>query len=140
MERTRRAGPGQPGVDLAAGLNEYLDNLTFPATQGKGALTTLPRRSFQLSNLISLNLLLIFLPLALLGRALQWGDPVLFIMAALAIVPLSGLLGEATEVLAARLGQRAGGLINATLGNAAGLMITVFALRAGLLELVRASI
>jgi Ca2+:H+ antiporter len=50
------------------------------------------------------------------------------------------LIGESTEALAVKLGPRAGGLINATLGNAAELIITIFALREGLLELVKASI
>ncbi len=59
---------------------------------------------------------------------------------ALAVVPLSGLLGEATEELADRAGPRIGALLNATLGNAAELNITVLAIHEGLLELVRASI
>src|SRR6185436_374291 len=89
---------------------------------------------------LTLNILLIFIPIALIGRIAKWGDAVIFVAAALAILPLSGLIGQATEVLAAKLGQRLGGLINATLGNAAELIITIFALRAGLTELVRASI
>src|SRR5579859_1636796 len=85
-------------------------------------------------------MLLVFLPIALLGRALDWGNVVIFMASALAIVPLSDLLGDATEIIAAKLGQRLGGLVNATLGNAAELIITIFALRAGLIDLVKASI
>jgi Ca2+:H+ antiporter len=92
------------------------------------------------SNLLSLKLLLIFLPIALLGRALGWSDTIVFTASGLAIVPLSDLLGESTETLSMKLGQRLGGLINATLGNAAELIITIFALHAGLTELVKASI
>jgi Ca2+:H+ antiporter len=55
-------------------------------------------------------------------------------------VPLAGIIGEATEELAMRTGPRVGGLLNATLGNAAELIITFFAIRAGLLDLVKASI
>ncbi len=84
--------------------------------------------------------LLIFIPIAVLGKFLHWNDVVVFAASALAIVPLAGLLGDATEVLAAHAGPRLGGLINATMGNAAELIITVFAIRAGLLELVKASI
>jgi Ca2+:H+ antiporter len=63
-----------------------------------------------------------------------------FVFAALAVIPLADLIGEATEELAAHTGPKIGGLLNATLGNAAELIITIFALREGLVELVRASI
>jgi Ca2+:H+ antiporter len=89
---------------------------------------------------LNLNLLLIFLPISLLARLLNWGDLFVFVASALAIIPLSGLLGGATEALAAKLGQRIGGLLNATLGNAAELIITIFALSAGLTDLVKASL
>ena len=87
-----------------------------------------------------LNLLLIFAPLAILADLLH-GSPVLvFAFAALGVIPLAGLIGEATEELATHTGPRLGGLLNATLGNTAELIITIFAIRAGLLELVKASI
>lgn len=95
---------------------------------------------FKLSSLFQVNTLLIFLPITLLLRAGQAGDVVIFGAAALAIIPLAGLIGTATEAVAAKLGPGLGGLINATLGNAAELIITIFALRAGLVELVKASI
>jgi Ca2+:H+ antiporter len=63
-----------------------------------------------------------------------------FAAAALGVVPLAALIGEATENLAAHTGPRLGGFLNATLGNAAELIITFFAIRAGLLDLVKASI
>jgi Ca2+:H+ antiporter len=63
-----------------------------------------------------------------------------FGLSALAIVPLSAVLGRATEELAARAGPTIGGLLNATLGNLAELIIAALALNAGLLDLVKASI
>ena len=87
-----------------------------------------------------INYLLIFLPVALLGEWLGWGDTAVFFTAALAIVPLAGVMGEATEVIAAKSGPQIGGLLNASLGNAAELIITLVAIRAGALELVKASI
>lgn len=84
--------------------------------------------------------LLIFLPVAVLAELLHWPPLVIFAASALAVVPLAGLLGEATEVLADKIGPRFGGLLNATLGNAAELIITIIAIRAGQLTLVRASI
>ena len=87
-----------------------------------------------------INLLLIFAPIAILGELLHWSPNLLFITSALAVIPAAGLLGEATEELATHTGPRVGGLLNATLGNAAELIISIFAIRAGLLELVKASI
>ena len=87
-----------------------------------------------------LNLLLLFAPVAILGRLLGWLPTLLFIASALAVIPTAGILGHATEELAVRTGPRLGGFLNATLGNAAELIITLFAIRAGLLDLVKASI
>ncbi|MBS1245649.1 MAG: Ca(2+)/H(+) antiporter [Chloroflexi bacterium] len=84
--------------------------------------------------------LLVFVPVAILAELLHGGALLVFVTSALAVIPLAGLMGEATEVLAERTGPRLGGLLNATLGNAAELIITIFAIRAGLLELVKASI
>ena len=63
-----------------------------------------------------------------------------FVLACIAIVPLAGLLGLATEKLAARVGEGIGGFLNATLGNAAELIIALVALRAGMLDVVKASL
>jgi Ca2+:H+ antiporter len=63
-----------------------------------------------------------------------------FIASALAILPLAGWMGRATEQLAERLGEGIGGLLNATFGNAAELIIALVALRAGLHDVVKASI
>lgn len=84
--------------------------------------------------------LLVFVPVGLASEYL--GGPVLltFGAAALGVVPLAGIIGDATENLAARTGPRVGGFLNATLGNAAELIIAIFAIRAGLLPLVKASI
>jgi Ca2+:H+ antiporter len=87
-----------------------------------------------------LNWLLIFLPLAALLQATTAGPVWVLAASALAMVPLAGLIGESTEALAHHTGPRLGGLLNATLGNAAELIISVVAIREGLLELVKASI
>lgn len=63
-----------------------------------------------------------------------------FFMACLSIIPLAGLMGEATETLACYVGEKVGGFLNATFGNATELLITIFALRAGLTDVVKASI
>ena len=84
--------------------------------------------------------LLLFLPMTLGAELLHWSPLAIFILACLAIIPMAAYIGEATESLAHFTGPRIGGLLNATLGNAAELIITIAAIRAGLLELVKASI
>ncbi|OGO26587.1 MAG: calcium/proton exchanger [Chloroflexi bacterium RBG_16_54_11] len=85
-------------------------------------------------------MLLVAVPFAIFGELFHWSPVVIFILAAIAIIPLAGLIGAATEVLAFHTNPRIGALLNATLGNAAELIITIVAIRAGLLELVKASI
>lgn len=66
--------------------------------------------------------------------------PLMFVLSALALIPLAAVLGVATERVAEFTGEKIGGLLNATLGNAAGLIITIVVLRAGLVVVVKASI
>ncbi len=87
-----------------------------------------------------LIILLLALPLTLAAQLLGWSPIVIFVLAALGIIPLASYIGEATEDLASYTDPRLGALLNATLGNAAELIITIAAVRAGLLELVKASI
>jgi Ca2+:H+ antiporter len=88
-----------------------------------------------------MNWLLVFVPVAI---ALEFLAPerylLVFAASCLGIVPLAGWLGQATEQLAERLGEGVGGLLNATFGNAAELIIALAALRAGLHDVVKASI
>jgi len=87
-----------------------------------------------------LYLLLLAAPAAVLAESLHASPLATFVLAALGLVPLAGLIGLATEVLAARLGHGIGGLLNATFGNAAEIIIGLTALAAGLPEVVRASL
>ena len=87
-----------------------------------------------------LNLLLIFIPVAVYLELTHGNETFLFISAALAILPLAGIMGQATEQLAVKLGSTIGGLLNATFGNATELIIAFFALSAGKFEVVKASI
>jgi Ca2+:H+ antiporter len=88
-----------------------------------------------------MNWLLLFVPITI-GLEILSPERYLFIFAAscLAILPLAGWMGRATEQLAERLGEGVGGLLNATFGNAAELIIALAALRAGLYDVVKASI
>jgi Ca2+:H+ antiporter len=86
-------------------------------------------------------LLLVLVPVALtMEFVVHAGDTWVFVSSALAVIPLAGLIGRATEHLAEHVGAGLGGLLNATFGNAAELIIAVVALRAGLYDLVKASI
>lgn len=87
-----------------------------------------------------INLLLLFLPVALAAALLGWPPAVVFVVSGLAIVPLAAWLGKATEELAARSGASLGALLNATFGNATELIIALVAVRAGLNEVVKASL
>jgi len=88
-----------------------------------------------------MNWLLVFIPVAI---ALEHFAPHahlwIFIAAGLAILPLAAWMGHSTEHLATRVGEGAGGLLNATFGNAAELIIALVSLRAGLYDVVEASI
>jgi Ca2+:H+ antiporter len=88
-----------------------------------------------------LKWLLIFTPIAI---ALEYLAPerhlLVFTVAAIAILPLAGWMGNATEQLADRSGEGVGGLLNATFGNATELIIALAALHAGLHDVVKASI
>ena len=86
-------------------------------------------------------LALLFIPLTIiLDKIGHVSQPVLFFMAAVAIFPLAALLVHATEQLATYTGDTIGGLLNATFGNAPELIIALVALKAGLYDMVKASI
>ena len=89
---------------------------------------------------MGLNLLLVFIPVALV---LDWfeANPILvFLASAVSIVPLAGLMGRATENLAVYVGTTIGGLLTASLGNAPELIIALSALSKGLTDVVKATI
>jgi Ca2+:H+ antiporter len=87
-----------------------------------------------------LNVLVVFLPIALVLRATGADDVLVFLASALAVLPLAGLIGAATEEVARYVGPGVGGFLNATFGNAAELIIAILALRQGLTEVVKASL
>jgi len=88
-----------------------------------------------------LNWLLIFVPVTIaLEFLMPASHTLIFLAACLAIIPLAGWLGHATEELARYTGQGLGGLLNATFGNAAELIIAIMAIRQGLYAVVKASL
>ena len=87
-----------------------------------------------------LNVLLIFVPVSAFMKLIHADPTWIFFVSAMGIVPLAGMLGTATEHLTARVGAGLGGLLNASLGNAAELIIALAALREGLHDVVKASL
>ncbi|MCI0339789.1 MAG: calcium/proton exchanger [Planctomycetales bacterium] len=92
-----------------------------------------------LADRIFLGMLLVCGPLALASPLFSHGVPV-FVLCCLAILPLARTMGEATEALAHKLGSGIGGLLNATFGNAAELILALAALHAGKVQVVKASL
>jgi len=87
-----------------------------------------------------LDYLLLAAPVAAAAQVAHWSGVLLFFASGLAIVPLARLIGAATEELAGRVGAAAGGLLNATFGNATELIIAVVALEADRADVVKASL
>ncbi len=103
-------------------------------------MPTLLRESWCLLARGWLSWLLLAVPAAVALRLAGAPGATVFVVAAVAVIPLAGLLGHATEEMGTRLGPTAGGLLNGTLGNAGEMIIALLALRAGHLEVVQASL
>lgn len=130
------ADAGIPADRLRA---EILGGAAPPSRAGAGGVTAPPHqrgRGFRWR-----LLLLLAVPASLLlDRVFHAPALAVFIAACLGVLPLAAYMGEATEHLAHRTGPTIGGLLNATFGNAAELIISIVALQAGLVGLVKASI
>ena len=87
-----------------------------------------------------LNILLIFIPVTLAGKMMGVSDTLLFVCSSLAIIPLAGLMGMSTDVISCYAGQKIGGLLNATFGNATELIIAFIAMKEGMFDVVKASL
>ncbi|KAG1906218.1 calcium proton exchanger [Suillus fuscotomentosus] len=86
-----------------------------------------------------LNILLVFVPLSFISHNMDWDVGLVFLFSFMAIVPLSKLLGEATDQLSVKLGETMSGLLNASFGNAVEIIIGVAALLTGQLRIVQTS-
>jgi Ca2+:H+ antiporter len=97
-------------------------------------------RSVKVTKSSAIYFLLIFAPVAAALEFAHADHITLFIVAAIALIPLAKLIGDSTEHLATHYGATIGSLLNVTFGNAAEIIIAVVAINAGLLDLVKASI
>jgi Ca2+:H+ antiporter len=87
-----------------------------------------------------LNFLLLTIPVAIVLHIKEANPLLVFAASAAAIIPLAGILGESTQALSAHAGPTVGGLLSSTMGNATEFIIAIFALRAGHIEVVKASL
>ena len=87
-----------------------------------------------------LNVLLVCVPLAMLSSAFGWDGSLTFALALAALCPLAERLGFVTEQLAMHTNSTIGGLLNATFGNATEMIVSLFAIRNGLLRVVQLSL
>ncbi|MDE3837975.1 calcium/proton exchanger [Bacillus methanolicus] len=93
-----------------------------------------------MTNKIFMVLAFAGVPLSVVGSFLHWPSTLMFAIFCITIIALASYMGRATESLAIVAGPRIGGLLNATFGNAVELIISIFALKAGLIEVVLASL
>jgi Ca2+:H+ antiporter len=96
--------------------------------------------SLKLSKSSILYLIIIFTPIAVALEFVHADDIIIFVIAAIALIPLAKLIGDSTEHLSIHYGTSLGSLLNVTFGNAAEIIIAIVAINAGLLDLVKASI
>jgi len=89
---------------------------------------------------MKLTYLLVFLPIALALNYFRANPILIFLASALGVMPLAELMGDATEVLSRYLGATVGSLLNASLNNAPEIIIALFALKNGLVDVVKASL
>ncbi len=107
----------------------------LPDAPRAGVPPTRTRRTFPWR-----SVLLLAIPVSIVLAWLHQSPVLVFAFSCLGVLPLAGYMGEATEHLAQKTGPTIGGLLNATFGNAAELIIAIAAIRAGLVDLVKASI
>ena len=87
-----------------------------------------------------LKYMLIFIPISFIAKFMNASGSVMFILSCLSIIPLAGLMGEGTEQISFYSGPKIGGFLNGTFGNATELIISFFALKQGLFDIVKSSI
>ena len=87
-----------------------------------------------------LKYMLVFIPISFIAKFMNLPGAVMFVLACLSIIPLAGLIGQSTEEISFYTGPKVGGFLNGTFGNATELIISFFALKQGLFDVVKSSI
>ena len=139
-EEPRREGRGRTERPESRPVRPSDTPTVRPAVAGVPPAVPSSRPSARPAWLTIRNVALLLVPITVVLNYLHANPLLVFVIACLGVIPLAGYMGEATEHLASRTGPAIGGLLNATFGNAAELIIAIVALRAGLVDLVKASI
>ena len=87
-----------------------------------------------------LKYMLVFIPISFVAKFMNASNTIMFVLSCLCIIPLAGIMGEGTEEISFYSGPKIGGFLNATFGNATELIISIFALKEGLFDVVKSSI
>ena len=87
-----------------------------------------------------LKYMLIFIPISFIAKFMNASGSIMFLLSCLSIIPLAGLMGEGTEEISFYSSPKIGGFLNGTFGNATELIISFFALKEGLFNVVKSSI
>lgn len=133
FDREKMEGsPGRQSTATEAPLTTRLHDHTVTLASSLYAAAT--------ANLVWNIAALIFFPLGIAAKLLDWSDVVIFVLNFAAIIPLAKMLDFATDQLAMRVGETLGGLLNATFGNAVELILGIVTLKAGLLTVLKATI
>ncbi len=93
-----------------------------------------------MKKMLSPILLIVTFLLSAAGHLLHWNSTLEFVLSAISVIFVAGFLGRATESVAHYAGQRLGGFLNATFGNAAELIIAILLVKEGLFDMVKASL
>src|SRR5262245_22456046 len=132
-----RGAPDRRGAPFSAA--SHLGPATSDRSASPRVQARIPSGGFQVRG-PSVEWLLVLIPVVLVLDRAAAAAPLVFFVAALAIVPLAALIVRSTEQVAEHTGPAVGGLLNATFGNLPELIIALVALRAGLVGMVRASL
>ncbi|KAI5960156.1 VCX1 [Candida pseudojiufengensis] len=117
-----------------------MSNLPLLGTSNQSNFLTNAKKSTLLTLKSSpVNYLLVFVPIGLIAGYLNWNSNAKFWINFLSIIPLASILAFATEEISEHVGQTAGGLLNATFGNAVELIVSIIALKENQVRIVQAS-
>jgi len=118
-------------------LEEENPDPQSPSSENKGTVIEQLRRLLVSSKL---NVLLVFVPFGLMAGYFKWSNLASFFLNGLALIPLAAMLGDFTEDIAKRSNEAIGALINVSFGNATEMIISIFAMKAGLFNIIKQSL
>jgi Ca2+:H+ antiporter len=137
-ELAEREKHGYTNLTTKPADEESLVTKTAAAKEAKHMSTLNAFKSLLMAS--PLNILLPLVPLGIAGPRIGWSDTVVFAVNFLAMLPLAKLLGNCTEDIAVSVGETLGGLLNASFGNAVEMLLSIFALKEGLVDVVQGSL